>query len=79
MIFYIKKITSERKQFFCAIVYTIILVLKIWSQWLLHLVQFLTYPEPLLVNDLPDVNKNMEKNECPSALQDQIQKKLRFR
>ena len=31
------------------------------------------------VNENLNDNKNMEKNECPSALQDQIQKKLTFR
>lgn len=73
-----KKITSECKEFFCAIVYTIILVLKIWSQWLLHLVQFPAYPEPLsgewspYFQDLKMLNKNMEKN-------DPLPYRIRFR
>lgn len=74
-----KKVTSECKQLFCAIIYTIILVLKIWSQWLLHLVQLPTCPEPLsgewfpYFQDLKMLNKNMEKNDCPSAY------RIRFR
>ena len=63
MIFYIRKITSECKQFFCAI-----LVLKIWSQWLLHLVQFLTYPEPLSGEWSPRCQQKHGKEWMPLCL-----------